>query len=167
MVKQWALLPSTDRRLLGAVAAEVPLDPGLEKLLDGLRRAGAEVTVVSDGFGFHADEVCRSLGVRVVTNSVDWVTGQLRFPTPRASCPCSRCGTCKREPVEEAQRRGRVAMFVGDGVSDREVAPLVDILFAKGQLATWCQGLGVPFQRFSSRGRDGFPGLELKIVSRT
>src|SRR4029079_1122866 len=52
LARQWAMLPP-DEGTLRAVAREVPLDPGLGPLVDGLRSAGAEVLVVSDGFGFH------------------------------------------------------------------------------------------------------------------
>ncbi len=38
--------------------------------------------MVSDGFGFYVDDVCAPLGIDVLTNPVDFTTGELRFPTP-------------------------------------------------------------------------------------
>src|SRR5207247_2297872 len=68
-------------------------------------------------------------------------------------CPCSTCGTCKQAPIKDAQRRGRQALFVGDGASDRKAALLADVLFAKGELADWCEEVDVAYTRFE-RLRD-------------
>src|SRR5205085_10956485 len=106
--------------------------------------------VVSDGFGFRAQDVCARVGVPLLTNAVDWQSGELRFPNLDRCCPCSSCGTCKQAPIKEARRRGRTTVFVGDGVSDRKAALLADVLFAKGPLAEWCELTGVDHVLFSS-----------------
>lgn len=150
MVRQWALLPTTEEHLLRSVAAEVPLDPDLGLLVDRLHDARAEVTVVSDGFGFYVWEPAISVGVPVMTAQADWRTGTLVFPYRDDECPCADCGTCKQAPVRAATSRGRTTVFVGDGTSDRMVAPLVDLLYAKDSLARWCDDNEVPYRRFSS-----------------
>ena len=147
LVRQWAMLPP-DEDTLRATAAEVELDPGVVPLVESLRGPGAEVTVVSDGFGFHVEDVCRPLDLPVLTNEVDWATGDLRFPHLDRCCPCSTCGTCKQAPIRDAARRGRTTVFVGDGISDRKAALLVDRLFAKDDLADWCEMGGVEHVRF-------------------
>src|SRR5947199_9584521 len=65
--REWALLPM-DEEALRSSAREVELDPALEPMVRDLERAGAEVVVVSDGFGFYAEEVCQRLGLPVLTN---------------------------------------------------------------------------------------------------
>lgn len=150
--RQWALLPTTDEALLNSVAKEVALDPDLERLVGLLRRSGAEVTVVSDGFGFYAAEVCRAIGVPSMTARAEWSTGALSFPYADESCPCAQCGTCKQAPVREAKARGLTTVFVGDGASDRKVAPLADLLYAKDGLAEWCDANEVAYRNFSSLG---------------
>jgi 2-hydroxy-3-keto-5-methylthiopentenyl-1-phosphate phosphatase len=157
--RQWAMLP-VDEDALRAVAREVPLDPGLGPLVEGLRAGGAEVMVVSDGFGFHVGEALAPFGVEVLTNAVDFATGALVFPHADRCCPCSTCGTCKQAPIKDARRRGRRAVFVGDGVSDRKAALLADRLFAKvgpgGRpeqghgLAEWCELADVAYEPFES-----------------
>jgi 2-hydroxy-3-keto-5-methylthiopentenyl-1-phosphate phosphatase len=148
LTEQWAALPTTDEATLRAVAREVPLDPAFVPLVDGLRAAGATVTVVSDGFGFHVHEACAPLGLTVLTNAVDFTTGTLTFPHEDRCCPCTTCGTCKQAPVRDAQREGRTAVFVGDGTSDRKAALLADLVWAKGALADWCAANGVAHTRF-------------------
>jgi 2-hydroxy-3-keto-5-methylthiopentenyl-1-phosphate phosphatase len=152
MRREWSLLPSTDETLLRSVAAEVAIDPDVSTLSAGLLRAGAEVTVVSDGFGFYVSDALSHLSLAVQTATVDWATGSLIFPFDNSSCPCSECGTCKRLPVQEAASRGRTTVFVGDGSSDRHVAPLVDRLYAKDALASWCHANDVAYRSFTTLG---------------
>lgn len=149
LTREWVLLPN-DEATLRAVAAEVTLDPGFLPLVHALKNAGAEVTVVSDGYGFYAEDACTRAGVALLTNRVDFASGALEFPNVDACCACSSCGTCKQAPIRAADRRGRATVFVGDGVSDRKAALLADRLFAKGALAEWCDDVGQPYEVFST-----------------
>jgi 2,3-diketo-5-methylthio-1-phosphopentane phosphatase len=149
LLDEWDLLPK-DEAKLRAAASEVPLDPGLEPLVGALRDAGAEVAVVSDGFGFYVRDRLAALGVPIVTNDVDWSTGALEFPTADRCCACSSCGTCKQAPIKDAKHRGRTTVLVGDGASDQKAALLVDVLFAKDGLARWCDRAGVPYRPFTT-----------------
>ena len=96
--------PRATRRRCVPSRAEVPLDPGFGPLVDELRAAGAEVTVVSDGFGFYVEEACAPLGARGAHER-----GRLRdraswsFPHEDRCCPCSTCGVCKQAPIKDAK----------------------------------------------------------------
>jgi 2,3-diketo-5-methylthio-1-phosphopentane phosphatase len=152
MSRQWALVDPAvahDEAAVRAVAGEVPIDPDLGRLVDGLRSRRAEVTVVSDGYGFYVHEVCAPLGVPVLTNAVDFATGELSFPNEDRCCPCSSCGTCKQAPIKDARRRGRTTVLVGDGASDRKAALLAEVVFAKSDLADWCDDAGIDFVPFT------------------
>jgi len=149
LLEEWDLLPH-DAALLRGVAAEVPLDPELDPLVAELLAAGAEVSIVSDGFGFYAAERCGHLGIPVLTNAVDWETGRLEFPNEDRCCACSSCGTCKQAPIKDARHRGRATVMVGDGTSDRKAALLADVVFAKGPLAHWCATNRVEFVPFET-----------------
>ncbi|HSO95882.1 MAG TPA: HAD-IB family phosphatase [Acidimicrobiia bacterium] len=149
LVGQWELL-DVDEATLRATAAEVPIDPGFVPLVATLRDASAELTVVSDGFGFYADAVCGPAGVPVLTNRVDWVTGVLQFPHEDRCCACATCGVCKQAPIKDAHRAGRTTVLIGDGTSDRKAALLADVVFAKGALADWCDWYDVPHHRFAT-----------------
>jgi 2,3-diketo-5-methylthio-1-phosphopentane phosphatase len=149
IISEWALI-SGNEATLRAVASEVALDPGFEPLVAELRAAAAEVTVVSDGFGFYVEAVCAPLGLPVLTNSVDFVSGELVFPHEDRCCPCSTCGVCKQAPIKDAGHRGRDTVLVGDGISDCKAALLADVVFAKGSLAGWCAAAGVPYVPFTT-----------------
>jgi len=149
LLDEWDLLPK-DEAQLRAAAIEVPLDPGLEPLVGALREAGAELAVVSDGFGFYVRDRLAALGVPIVTNDVDWSTGALEFPNADRCCACSSCGTCKQAPIKDAKHRGLTTVLVGDGASDQKAALLADVLFAKDGLARWCDRAGVPYHPFTT-----------------
>ena len=134
------------------VASEVTLDAGLDALVTALHASGAEVMVVSDGYGFYLEDQIghlADLGVEIVTSAVDWETLELRFPNADEACPCAACGTCKRRPIAAAQARGILTVLVGDGASDRRAAEVADIVFAKDGLAQWCLAAGVDFVPFT------------------
>jgi 2-hydroxy-3-keto-5-methylthiopentenyl-1-phosphate phosphatase len=147
LLDEWDLLPA-DEAALRATAREVELDPDAASLIAALRAAGADVLVVSDGFGFFAREVCADLGVPVLTNAVDWTTGRLEFPNEDRCCACSSCGVCKQAPIKDARYAGRTTVLVGDGASDYKGALLADVVFAKGTLAAWCARNGIDFMPF-------------------
>jgi 2,3-diketo-5-methylthio-1-phosphopentane phosphatase len=149
LLDEWDLLPK-DEAKLRAAAAEVPLDDGLDRLVASLRDAGAELAVVSDGFGFYVHEQLAGLGVTIITNEVDWSTGTLEFPHADRCCACSSCGTCKQAPIKDAKRRGLTTVLVGDGASDQKAALLADVLFAKDGLARWCDVARVPYRPFTT-----------------
>ena len=150
LLDEWDLLEPDEARMQ-AVANEVPLDPDFASLVDDLTRAGADVAIVSDGFGFYVPDACARAGVNVpiFTNAVDWATGRLEFPHEDRCCPCTSCGVCKQAPIKDAARRGRATVLVGDGTSDRKAALLADVVFAKGALARWCDLNGVPYLAFN------------------
>jgi 2,3-diketo-5-methylthio-1-phosphopentane phosphatase len=151
MEKQWACIPAqiteAERH---AVAAEVPLDPGFGPLVYGLRRGGAEITVVSDGFGYYVHDLIAPWGLPVVTNEVDFAMNSLRYPYADPTCgSCAACGTCKPKVINEAAARGRATVFIGDGTSDRHAARVADEVFAKEPLAAWCREVGITYQPFN------------------
>lgn len=139
----WPLLDGVELDELLAAARRIPLDPGFGPLVDFLRAGGAEVTVVSDGIGFYVATRVAPFGVAVMANAHE--RRRARFPFASAACPCGQCGTCKAAPVEAARRRGRTAVMVGDGTSDRYGAAAADLVFAKGRLVDWCEASGTPF----------------------
>ena len=149
LLEEWDLLPR-DEVAVRAAANEVPLDPATDRLILGLQAAGAEVTIVSDGFGFPLREQLGHLDVPIITNAVNWTTFELEFPNADRCCACSSCGTCKQAPIKDASRRGRTTVMVGDGASDQKAALVADVLFAKDGLARWCDRAGVPYHPFAS-----------------
>ena len=127
LLDEWDLLAERRARGCATVVDEVALDPGARPLVEALDAAGAEVTIVSDGFGIRATEVAPSSASPVLSNRVDWAHGSTGVPARGPVLPCSTCGTCKQAPIKDARRRGRLTVLVGDGTSDRKAALLADV----------------------------------------
>jgi 2-hydroxy-3-keto-5-methylthiopentenyl-1-phosphate phosphatase len=154
MQLEWACIPDdVDEATRHAVAAEVPLDAAFGPLVDALRAEGAEVTVVSDGFGFYVHDRVAPFGVEVFTNDVDFGSNSILFPHAGDRCDtCGECGTCKPSVLARATARDRTTVFIGDGISDRHAARVADVLFATKSLASWCADEGIPFTYFDNLG---------------
>lgn len=130
--RQWDLIPNRDEQELRSIVREVPLDPGFPALIEALRTAGAEVVVLSDGYGFYAEEVCADQELALISNHIDWHRWSVTFPAISASCDCPGCGTCKPAAIRAAQTGGRRTVLVGDGGPSRisPVATLADVMSA-------------------------------------
>lgn len=148
--RQWELIPNRDEQELRRIVREVDLDPGFPALVQCLRTSGAEVVVLSDGYGFYAEEICAAQDLALISNHIDWQDWSVKFPAISASCECPGCGTCKPAAIRAAQRDGRATVLVGDGASDRRGAGVADWVFAKADLAQWCHVAGVQYHRFAS-----------------
>jgi 2-hydroxy-3-keto-5-methylthiopentenyl-1-phosphate phosphatase len=147
--REWAMLPP-ERARVEATVAEVGIDPGFFPLVAYLRDRGAEVCILSDGFGFRAEEVAAEAGVAVITNAIEWMSWTVVFPNEATDCECAECGACKRAPIRKSRALGRTTVLVGDGASDVKGASVADVIFAKDDLAKWCESNGVAFEPFSS-----------------
>ena len=149
MVRQFEMLRGEPQELLD-IARSVSLDPAAPSLVRALQDAGAEVVVVSDGFGFYVEPLLREAGITVpvLTNAVAWSARAMQFPHEDRCCPCSTCGTCKQAPIRDARAQQRTTVFVGDGISDRKAALLADVLYATDRLADWCDDADVPYTPF-------------------
>ena len=148
--RQWDLIPNRNEEELRRIVREVPLDPGFPALVQSLRRAGAEVVVLSDGYGFYAEEICEGSHLALISNHIDWSSWSVSFPTISSRCECPGCGTCKPAAIRAAQTGGRTTVLVGDGASDRRGAAVADQVFAKADLATWCHAAPIDYHPFAS-----------------
>jgi 2-hydroxy-3-keto-5-methylthiopentenyl-1-phosphate phosphatase len=64
---------------------------------------------------------------------------------------CRRCANCKRWHIETIRRNGEKTVYIGDGYSDRYAIKSVDTVFARHDLANYCDTRGIayiPFEDF-------------------
>lgn len=148
--RQWDLIPRGDEQELRRIVREVPLDPSFPALARALRTAGAEVVVLSDGYGFYAEEVCERQGLPLISNHIDWDDWTVTFPDISAGCDCPGCATCKPAAIRAAKSAGRATVLVGDGASDRRGAAVADRVFATADLAAWCAAADVEHHPFAT-----------------
>jgi len=143
------ILPD-DEALLTATAEQQRQDHSFPAFAATVRRWGASIEVVSDGFGFYVAPMLAQLGVGelpVATAEMRFGTGaghpEIAFPAGHPSCFVG--GTCKRERVRAAHRQDHLVAYVGDGMSDRYGAAHAEVIFAKARLARLCDEEGWPY----------------------
>ena len=132
VARQWALAEG-DEAALRAIAAEVPLDPGFEPLVQVLREGGAEVTVVSDGLRLLRGGPARGSVSTAYTNAVDFEPRGIRFPHEDLGVRARRAGSASRHRSAARGHGGKTTVLVGDGASDRHAALVADVVFARDE----------------------------------
>ena len=148
LVEQAALLTGNTAEIATIGDAEEH-DEHFRPFVDFIRGHGADVEVVSDGFGFFVGPALERLGLGdlpVFTARTWFPPGRVAIDFPATNPACLVCGTCKRERILFHQRRGRWVVFVGDGFSDLYAAGHADLVFAKDHLAELCADRGWPFR---------------------
>lgn len=145
-------LVNPDGRAFHRLIEEHAVDPAFPALVRGLQRAGAEVRIASDGFGFYISRMLAAADLPdlpVDSNHLELHEDGIVLEFPHESAGCGHCGMCKALPVRRAKARGHRAVYVGDGYSDRCAVTEADVVFAKDSLAAHCEANGIAYHAFA------------------
>jgi 2,3-diketo-5-methylthio-1-phosphopentane phosphatase len=130
-------------------------DRGFNVLLETCVNLRVPVHIISDGFDHCINRILsrglfgasrRLDHVRIFSSRLRFNDDRLEVEFPFYSKPCEHgCATCKPAVMRHLNKIGSRAIFVGDGLSDRHAAAHADLVFAKGQLATYCRETSLPY----------------------
>ena len=141
-----------DFERLRQFARSQPIDPGFAALREECALRGIDVSVVSDGLDFYIEPFLEAHGVNVDLYSNGLAIGDgrptLRFPHYNEDCGC--CANCKSSHVEREGRKGKLTIYVGDGLSDKCAVSKADVVFAKGELRQYCEDNDIGHFAFDS-----------------
>lgn len=153
--------PRLDKYLSG-----VKIDPYFKKLITFLRSRNIPVLIVSDNFDYMLKKILRKNGIKdieVYCNKAEMAGDRLKPSFPFSNDECGSCANCKKAYVDRIRKRGRSAVYIGDGRSDVCASKASDIVFAKGYLQELFKKEGLPhvaidglkdvYDYFKSRGR--------------
>jgi len=141
-------LVRASRKQLDALLDEVKVDEGLIALLEMCTAHYIPAHIISDGFDYcirrilsRASRRVHALlrGSRICASRLE-ARGQLwrtEFPFFHQTC-AHGCATCKPAVMRLLNPTNALALFVGDGLSDRYAVNSADLVFAKKGLATYC-----------------------------
>ena len=152
MQRQVALIRASQRQLDAALDA-IQIDPSFPGFADFCRSRRIALTVVSDGVDYFIHRILarhRLPPLRVIANqlTIHGHNGDKRYrlalPFSQATCE-SAAGMCKCHCVRAA---AGTRVYVGDGRSDFCVANKPELVFAKGNLAAFCERRSIAFHPY-------------------
>ncbi len=137
---------------LARFARRQPIDPGFHSLLEECTDIGVDVFVVSDGLDYYIRAFLQEHGcaIEFYANVLEVVDGKPSLKFPFFNEACGKCANCKSGHVEAEKRKGKRIVYVGDGLSDKCAAAKADLVFAKGDLKSYCIANDIPFEEFRS-----------------
>jgi 2-hydroxy-3-keto-5-methylthiopentenyl-1-phosphate phosphatase len=142
---------ATRDEVVGMVLAEAGLRAGFGELVDWAAARGHRLVVLSSGFRTVIDPLLAHWGLahlEVEANDARFSARGCTLLWADRGGHCELCGRpCKRHDLRARAGSARV-VYVGDGISDRCVAGIADVVFARADLARFLTADGVPFLPF-------------------
>jgi 2,3-diketo-5-methylthio-1-phosphopentane phosphatase len=139
-----------DIRALKEFAESQEIDEGFYRVKQVCDERGIDISIVSDGLDYYIRPFLAKHGVdeTLYANCLDVYGDRRELSFPYFNESCGRCANCKSSHVAAARDRGKVVIYVGDGLSDKCAASQADIVVAKRDLAAYCDLNGVAYTRF-------------------
>jgi 2-hydroxy-3-keto-5-methylthiopentenyl-1-phosphate phosphatase len=125
------------------------IDSNFTKFIDLCKTNDIELFIVSDGFDFYINPFFEAHGIenlKIYCNTYsinDSKKLKPIFPGAAESCKCF-CASCKRNVVLNNSSDEEIIVYIGDGYSDYCGAEHSDIIFAKKNLAAYCNENRLP-----------------------
>jgi 2-hydroxy-3-keto-5-methylthiopentenyl-1-phosphate phosphatase len=151
MQEEFAGVRATPQQVRDLVLRDAGLRDGFREFVAWTRDRGHRLLILSSGFRSVIDAVLRRWGLghlEVASHEAEFTPEGSRLVWADRGERCAICGRrCKRHDVR-TRLDGEVLVLVGDGVSDRCVARMADVVFARAHLARDLTANGVPFLPF-------------------
>lgn len=142
------------------------LDPYFKDFIDFTRKRGIEVVVVSDGLDFYIERMLMRSGLgelEFFSNVMKLGNGGISvgFPHYDLMEDCRDCGNCKSFHLQRLRQHGYFIVYIGNGLSDRCPSGRADLVFAKGELLSYCRENNIAHVAF-----DNFRDIEREMLRR-
>ena len=151
MQEEFAGVRATPEQVRELVLREAGLRAGFSEFVAWARDRGHRLVVLSSGFRSVIDAVLERWGLghlEVASHEAEFTPRGTRLVWADRGERCAVCGRrCKRHDVR-VRHDGETLVLVGDGVSDRCVARMAEVVFARAHLSRDLTVDGVPFVSF-------------------
>jgi 2,3-diketo-5-methylthio-1-phosphopentane phosphatase len=136
--------------------ASQDIDPSFLAFLEDTRLRGDSTVVLSDGFENYITPIFERFEIRdleVYANrfTIDREDETIIPHFPFIAHTCGKCANCKGYHVKRLRKSNEITVFIGDGNSDCCGAVVCDYIFAKNDLADYCEANHIeyfPFRDF-------------------
>jgi 2-hydroxy-3-keto-5-methylthiopentenyl-1-phosphate phosphatase len=136
----------------------IEMRDGMQALLSTCHQLGIEYYVVSDGLDYYIRTIFAQYEITGVPffanafvltpNGSDGSQPVISFPF--ANAECDRCACCKRNILLRHAGHDDIIAYVGDGFSDQCPVQYADIVYARGELQTYCQEHNISYVLYDS-----------------
>jgi 2-hydroxy-3-keto-5-methylthiopentenyl-1-phosphate phosphatase len=153
MQEEFAAVRATPEQVREVVREHAPIRAGFGEFVAWCEEREHRFVVFSNGFRSVIDPVLDDAGLghlEVVAHDAHFSPAGCELVWGARGARCAQCGRpCKREPLR-ARWRGERLVYVGDGISDRCVSLLADVVFARDGLREHLTEIDVPFEPFET-----------------
>lgn len=142
-----------NQKQLGDFCEAQPLASGFLEFAAFCRQRNWPLTVLSDGLDYYIHRILlrHNLDLPVFANHLEFVPPNgIAISFPYFAHSCGKCANCKGYHVRRLAKPGEKIVYIGDGYSDRCGAQEANLIFAKGDLAKWCEERQMQHWRFES-----------------
>lgn len=109
--------------------------------------------ILSDGLDYYIERVLQNYGISDIpffANKLEFVKTGMKITFPYSDEDCDRCANCKRNHMLTLSGDDDIIVYIGDGYSDKCAVKYADIVFARGELQTFCQKDNISYYLFNS-----------------
>ncbi len=154
-----ALTMRVNQKQLDDFCEAQPLASGFLEFAAFCRQRNWPLTVLSDGLDYYIHRILlrHKLDLPVFANHVEFVPPErglgpdrIAISFPYYGNSCGKCANCKGYHVRRLVKPEEKIVYIGDGFSDRCGTQEADIIFAKRDLAKWCEEKRMKYWRFES-----------------
>ncbi|MGA3208343.1 MAG: MtnX-like HAD-IB family phosphatase [Syntrophales bacterium] len=130
-------------QMLEFVSSRERIDPHFLEFYRFCQRRGVDLKIVSDGLDFYIDAILKKNNLQDIeffSNVTVFRDGdKLSIEFPRMNDKCEKCGTCKKDVLNNYRSNYDQVIYVGNGYSDVCPAKDADLVFAKEVLYEKCR----------------------------
>ncbi len=109
--------------------------------------------ILSDGLDYYIERVLHKYELSAIpffANKLEFVEAGMKISFPYSEEECDRCANCKRNHILTLSGDDDIIVYIGDGYSDKCAVKYADIVFARGELQTFCQNENISYYLFNS-----------------
>ncbi|MFC1650916.1 MtnX-like HAD-IB family phosphatase [Candidatus Latescibacterota bacterium] len=118
------------------------LTPGFAETAEYCIKKDIPIMILSDGLDYYIEYLLGKYGlghIPFISNHMYFENDGVVIEFPHIDKGCGRCGNCKRWHIGNHKNDSDCAVYAGDGYSDRFAIKNSDVVFARGDLAEYCE----------------------------
>ncbi len=150
-IEFWNEIKISEEEYLEFILNEIKLTKGFYSFYKKAKELNIPLVVLSAGFENGIKPFLNKNGIKdieVYANKLNFDENNITvdfYHSINDCCEKGYCGNCKVLHYERYKHDGHKVIFIGDGASDRAVANISDIVFAKDRLLKYCEAENIEY----------------------